>query len=58
MRAGIDDGFLMLIIDGVPVYERLDQLSGLGPDVSTIESLNVTITWICAGGDMATRPVA
>ncbi len=37
---GIDDGFLY-VIDGVPVYERLDQLSGLGPDLSTVESINV-----------------
>jgi outer membrane receptor protein involved in Fe transport len=37
---GIDDGFLY-VIDGVPVYERLDQLSGLGPDTGSIESINV-----------------
>ena len=37
---GIDDGFLY-VIDGVPVYERLDQLSGLAPDLSTVESINV-----------------
>jgi Carboxypeptidase regulatory-like domain len=29
---GTDDGFLY-VIDGVPVYERLDQLNGLGPDL-------------------------
>jgi len=44
---GIDDGFLY-VIDGVPVYERLDQVSGLGPDVSTIESLNVVTGYMPA----------
>ena len=28
---GVDDGFLY-VVDGVPVYERLDQTSGLAPD--------------------------
>ena len=38
---GIDDGFLY-VIDGVPVYERLDQLSGLGARTRRpIESINV-----------------
>ena len=42
---GSDDGFLY-VIDGVPVYERLDQLSGLAPDLSTIESINVLTGYI------------
>ena len=44
---GTDDGFLY-VIDGVPVYERLDQLSGLGPDVATVESINVVTGYIPA----------
>ena len=28
---GVDDGFLY-VIDGVPVYERIDQLFGIAPD--------------------------
>ena len=42
---GSDDGFLY-VIDGVPVYERLDQLSGLAPDLSTVESINVLTGYI------------
>jgi carboxypeptidase family protein len=30
---GVDDGFLY-VIDGVPVYERLDAVSGIAPDLS------------------------
>ena len=45
---GTDDGFLY-VIDGVPVYERLDQLSGLGPGARpTIESINVVTGYIPA----------
>jgi hypothetical protein len=44
---GTDDGFLY-VIDGVPVYERLDQLSGLGPDLSTVEAINVITGYIPA----------
>ncbi len=44
---GSDDGFLY-VIDGVPVYERLDQLSGLAPDLTTIESINVLTGYIPA----------
>ena len=44
---GTDDGFLY-VIDGVPVYERLDQLSGLGPDVAAIESVDVVTGYIPA----------
>ena len=42
---GTDDGFLY-VFDGVPVYERLDQLSGLGPDLSTVESISVITGYI------------
>jgi hypothetical protein len=42
---GTDDGFLY-VIDGVPVYERIDQLSGLGPDLSAVESINVITGYI------------
>ena len=44
---GTDDGFLY-VIDGVPVYERLDQLSGLGPDLAGVESINVVTGYIPA----------
>jgi outer membrane receptor protein involved in Fe transport len=37
---GADDGFLF-VLDGVPVYERLDPLFGLSPDAASIESLQV-----------------
>lgn len=37
---GTDDGFLY-VIDGIPVYERLDQLSGIAPGTDSIESINV-----------------
>jgi outer membrane receptor protein involved in Fe transport len=42
---GVDDGFLY-VIDGIPVYERLDALSGIAPDVSSIASLNVVTGYI------------
>ena len=42
---GTDDGFLY-VIDGVPVYERIDQLSGLGPDLSAVESITVITGYI------------
>jgi hypothetical protein len=37
---GADDGFLF-VLDGVPVYERLDPLFGLSPDSASIDSLQV-----------------
>lgn len=37
---GTDDGFLY-VIDGIPVYERLDQLSGVAPDAASVDSINV-----------------
>lgn len=42
---GVDDGFLY-VIDGVPVYERLDQTSGLGPDTATIDALTVVTGYV------------
>ncbi len=44
---GTDDGFLY-VIDGVPVYERFDPLSGLGPELSTVESINVITGFVPA----------
>src|SRR4030095_16832561 len=44
---GVDDGFLY-VIDGVPIYERLDQLFGLSPDLSTVESVNVVTGYVPA----------
>jgi hypothetical protein len=44
---GTDDGFLY-VLDGVPVYERLDQLNGLGPDLTTVESVNVITGYVPA----------
>ena len=44
---GTDDGFLY-VIDGVPVYERLDQLSGIGPELATIESITVITGYVPA----------
>ncbi len=42
---GVDDGFLY-VIDGVPVYERLDTLNGVAPDTATIESINVVTGYV------------
>ena len=42
---GVDDGFLY-VVDGVPVYERLDQTSGLAPDSGTIEALSVITGYV------------
>jgi outer membrane receptor protein involved in Fe transport len=42
---GVDDGFLY-VVDGVPVYERLDQTSGLAPDASTIDALTVVTGYV------------
>ncbi len=42
---GVDDGFLY-VVDGVPVYERLDQTSGLAPDPSTIDTLTVVTGYV------------
>ena len=37
---GSDDGILF-VVDGVPVYERLDAQSGIGPDPATLGSVRV-----------------
>jgi outer membrane receptor protein involved in Fe transport len=42
---GVDDGFLY-VVDGVPVYERLDQLSGIAPDTGTIDAVNVVTGFV------------
>ncbi len=42
---GVDDGFLY-VIDGVPVYERLDGLFGMAPDPAMVDSLNVVTGYI------------
>src|SRR5687768_12533048 len=42
---GVDDGFLF-VIDGVPVYERIDGLFGVAPDPAMIDSVNVMTGYI------------
>ena len=42
---GVDDGFLY-VIDGVPVYERIDQLFGIAPDLATIDALTVVTGFV------------
>jgi len=42
---GVDDGFLY-VVDGVPVYERLDSQFGQAPDPATIDSVNVLTGYI------------
>ena len=42
---GVDDGFLY-VVDGVPVYERIDTLSGIGPEAATIDALTVITGYI------------
>jgi hypothetical protein len=44
---GVDDGFLF-VIDGVPVYERIDGLFGVAPDPAMIESVNIMTGYIPA----------
>jgi hypothetical protein len=44
---GVDDGFLY-VIDGVPVYERLDGLFGMAPDPSMVDSINIVTGYIPA----------
>jgi hypothetical protein len=44
---GVDDGFLY-VIDGVPVYERLDGLFGMAPDPSMIDSVNIVTGYVPA----------
>lgn len=42
---GVDDGFLY-VVDGIPVYERLDQTFGLAADVATIDSLSAVTGYV------------
>jgi outer membrane receptor protein involved in Fe transport len=42
---GVDDGFLY-VIDGVPVYERIDGLFGVAPDPAMVDSVNVMTGYI------------
>ena len=39
---GVDDGFLY-VVDGVPMYERMDSAHGVAPDPEMVESLNVIV---------------
>ena len=42
---GVDDGFLY-VIDGVPVYERLDALNGIAPDTQSLASISVITGYV------------
>ena len=42
---GVDDGFLY-VIDGIPVYERLDALNGIAPDTATMSSISVVTGYV------------
>ncbi len=44
---GVDDGFLY-VEDGVPVYDRVDQLFGIAPDPAGIGSLHVMTGYVPA----------
>ena len=44
---GVDDGFLY-VEDGVPVYDRVDQLFGVAPDPASIGSLHVMTGYVPA----------
>jgi outer membrane receptor for ferrienterochelin and colicin len=39
---GVDDGFLY-VVDGVPMYERMDSAHGMSPDPEMVESVNVLV---------------
>ena len=39
---GVDDGFLY-VVDGVPMYERMDSAHGVAPDSEMVESINVLV---------------
>ena len=60
---GVDDGFLY-VIDGVPVYERLDGLFGMTPDPAMVDSLTIVTGYIPpeygwkAGGVIEVRSAA
>ncbi len=42
---GVDDGFLY-VIDGVPIYERMDSLFGVAPDLEMVDSVNVMTGYV------------
>ena len=42
---GVDDGILY-VVDGVPVYERLDGLFGVSPDPAMIDSVNIVTGYV------------
>lgn len=42
---GVDDGFLY-VVDGVPVYERLDTLNGIAPETAALETVNVVTGYV------------
>ncbi|MQA31324.1 MAG: TonB-dependent receptor [Luteitalea sp.] len=60
---GVDDGFLY-VVDGVPVYERLDGLFGVSPDPAMIDSVSVLTGYLPpefgfkAGGVIEVRTAA
>ena len=37
---GVDDGVLY-VVDGIPIMDRVDALTGTAPDLNAIRSLNV-----------------
>ena len=39
---GVDDGFLY-VVDGVPMYERMDSMHGVAPDPEMVDSVNVLV---------------
>lgn len=42
---GVDDGFLY-VIDGVPIYERIDGLFGVSPDPALVDAVTVSTGYI------------
>jgi outer membrane receptor for ferrienterochelin and colicin len=42
---GVDDGFLY-VLDGVPVYERIDAVSGLAPDLAGVSAISVVTGYV------------
>jgi len=42
---GVDDGFLY-VVDGLPIYERLDRLFGIAPDPELTDSMPVITRYI------------
>jgi len=39
---GVDDGFLY-VVDGVPMYERMDSMHGVAPDPEMVDSVNILV---------------